>query len=131
MGSYQVVKLSDGPIIVSRFGADYDLVKDFPESILQVKHIFQEQTEPFYYILNIAEMKMDFSQLIMRLADLTDPESGPYRHPLLKELILVTEAEMGLLLVDAMHQEQYGAIQGTLCRSEQEAIEYIHSQIIA
>jgi hypothetical protein len=104
-------------------------VEDFPESIAQVGRVFQEQTEPFYYILNIAEMKLDFSQSIMRLADLTDPESGPYRHPLLKELILVTEAEMGLLLVDAMHQEQYGAIQGTLCRSEQEAIEYIHSQL--
>lgn len=129
MGSYQVVKLSREPIIVSRFGADYDLVADFPESSKQVSRVFQEQTEPFYYILDISEMKMDFSQVVMRLADLTDPKSGPYRHPLLKEIILVTQADLGVLLVDAMHQEQYGALQGKLCSSEEEAIEYVRSKI--
>lgn len=130
MESYQIEKLSGEPIVVSRFGADYDMVADFPESSVQVSRVFQEQTEPFYYILNIAEMRMDFSQLIMRLADLTDPENGPYRHPLLQEIILVTEADLGVLLVDAMHQEQYGAINGKLCSSEEEAIEYVRSQII-
>ena len=129
MGSYQVEKLSGEPIIISRFGADYDLVADFPESSKLVNRTFQEQSEPFFYILNIAEMKMDFSQLVMRMADLTDAKSGPYRHPLLQEIVLVTESDLGSLAVDAMHQEQYGAVQGKLCSSEEEAIAYVRDQI--
>ncbi len=129
MGSFEVVKLSEEPIVVGRFGSDYDMAADFPESSLLVREVFEQQTEPFFYILNIAAMKLDFSQLVMRMADLTDPENGPYRHPLLQEIILVTTSDLGLLAVDAVHQEQYGALRARLCSFEEEAIEYTRAQV--
>lgn len=129
MESFEVETLSGEPIIIARFGADYHMARDFSKSRAVIGKAFAEQSTPFYYILNLSASKFDFSQMITRLAALTDAKTGPYRHPLLKEIIFVAENDLGAIAADAMQQDQYGAMKSKLYSSEEEAIEYVRSLV--
>ena len=129
MGSFEVETLRGEPIVIARFGADYNMRADFSKSREVIGKAFEEQSRPFYYILNISASKFDFSQMVARLAALTDAKTGPYRHPLLEEVIFVTESDLGEIAADAMQQEQYGALKSNLYKSEEEAIEYVRSLV--
>lgn len=129
MGSFEVETLHGEPIVIARFGADYNMLADFSKSRAVIGEAFAAQSTPFYYILNISASKFDFSQMTARLAALTDAKTGPYRHPLLKEVIFVTESDLGAIAADAMQQEQYGALKSNLYKSEEEAVEYVRSLI--
>ncbi len=129
MGSFEVEVLHGEPIVIARFWADYRMSTDFSKSRAEIGKVFAEQSEPFYYILNLSASKFDFGQMITRLAALTDAKTGPYRHPLLKEIIFVAESELGMMASDAVQQDQYGAVQSKLCNTEAEAIEYVRALV--
>jgi hypothetical protein len=129
MGSFEVETLRGEPIVIARFGADYNMKADFSKSRAVIGEAFAKQSTPFYYILNISASEFDFSQMTARLAALTDAKTGPYRHPLLKEVIFVTEDELGIMAADAIQQDQYGEVQSKLYKSEEEAIEYVRSLV--
>ncbi len=129
MASIDVEKLKADSIIIARFGADYDIKEGMSETRKVIGKAFRGQLRPVYYIINISAIKFTFTQLVMTLAELTDPKSGPYRNPLVKEVIFVTDNELGKMAADALQQEQYGSLQSKLFTSEEEAIEYVRSLV--
>lgn len=129
MGSFEVETLHGEPIVIARFGEDYNMLADFSKSRAVIGEAFAKQSTPFYYILNISASKFDFSQMIARLAALTDAKTGPYRHPLLKEVIFVSESDLAEMAAEAIQQDQYGEIKSKLYKSEEEAIEYVRSLV--
>ena len=129
MESIEIERLSGEPIIIARFGADFDVATGFSKSRKVIGKAFRGQSGgPFYYILNISALEFSFSELVRQLAELTDPRRGPYRNPLLKEIIFVTTSALGKVMSDAIQQEQYGAKKSKLFSSEEEAIAYARSQ---
>jgi hypothetical protein len=129
METVEVERLNGEPIIIARFGADYDMASGFSESRMVVEKAFGARPEPVYYILNLSALKFSFSELVMRLADLTNEKTGPYRSPFLKEIIFVTESDLGKVAADALQQEQYGARKSKFFSSEEDAIKYVRSQV--
>ena len=126
---YRLDRLPGEPIILGIFGNEYDIRRDTPLFNHQMADLLAKSDRPTYFICDMINMKLTFSDMVAGLAMVTRGEMAVMRHPRLARIMVVSGSELVRMGARAMTQAQYGTLKVMMCDSIYDAQEAIHADI--
>ncbi|NDJ55368.1 MAG: hypothetical protein GYB68_20035 [Chloroflexi bacterium] len=124
---YHIEQIGDAPIIVCSFKAPVDIIRDPFDAHADVVAIVEAQgfTPPIYVIAELSEVKPNFSDLVIGMANsISHVRDGRSVWDPDFTNILVGTAPLLKLLANSMGQKQYGHIPVHVFETLEEAIAF-------
>ena len=125
---FEIAKVGNEPIIVETMHTDFSLKNDLPVSIDQLQVMLDEVNEPHTFIIDATEARLTFGDAIAGMASVTRGNTAVFKHPNLRQLLVVTTSNLVELTTRAFGQEQYGGVKSEAFGSLDEAIDYARAQ---
>lgn len=125
METFTVNWLPQSNIILGKTLSSFETRRDLKEAACLLNNLLDQASQPVPYILDLTEIKMDFGEMIFAMADLTHGESAVWRHPMLKELIVITGSSMIRLGANSLRQMQYGNLKTAAFATLNEAYQHL------
>jgi hypothetical protein len=91
--------------------------------------MLDQASEPVPYILDLTELKTSFSDMVFAMGELTH-EGAVWRHPNIKEMVVITQSSMVKIGTDALRQMQYGGVKTFAAASLTEALLHLGVPLI-
>jgi hypothetical protein len=125
MDTFQIEWLPGSGIVHGKILPDFPIRRDVREAGNMLRVMLDQAKEPVPYILDVIEIRMDFGEMIYAMADLTKGEGAVWRHPMLKEMIVITNSSMVRLGVNSLRQMQYGGLKTAAFSTLEEAFKHL------
>ncbi len=131
MEGYSIEKLQGEPIIISQLTGSitFDDRAPDPESTRQTQELMDGQEEPFYYIFDMGDMKLDLNNLIAAANRGAGNEGLTLRHPMIKEVLVVTQSKLINLAAKGLNSTAFGNVPTSVFGTVEEALEYARARI--
>lgn len=119
------------PIVIATLHENYDLATDSGPSSQAGIDLLNTLTDPVFWILDMRYLKFDLAALVQGAAVLARNPSSIYRHPMIREVIMVSENAPAAvkLAAEGLNSEIYGYVKACVMDSVDEAIAYARAQI--
>jgi len=121
--------LPNEPIVVATMHEDFNFARDTPAAAQALSEILDSFHEPVYYVNDSRALKPDFSSLVTALAQVTRGDLAVFKHPNIREILVVTDSSLLALAAKALQQAQYGGMSASVYGSVDEALDYARGQI--
>lgn len=118
-------------VIQGKTLATFEVRRDLKEAARLLNDLLDQAVEPVPYVLDLIELKIDFSGMIFAMADLTHGEGAVWRHPKLRELVVITGSSMVRFGVNSLRQMQYGNLKTAAFMTLEEAYQYVGHDLTA
>ncbi len=106
--SHSIKKLSNEPIVVAKFTEPFDVVNDTGTVAKYLQDTLVGSSGDLYYVADMSEIEIQFSDLVTGLAQAYTDKSGPYTNPRLKTFTVAKSELIALGSKAAAEQSQYG-----------------------
>jgi hypothetical protein len=127
----EITLLPGEPIMINRPDATFSLAKDIPVDSERMLELLDSSNQPLYLIIDVTNVKINFSDLITGMAALTKSNRAVFKHPNIKQIIVVTTSDMLALGAKALKQVQYGGLESQVFPTFDEALAYVRQSIAA
>jgi hypothetical protein len=122
-------QVPDQPILIAKFTPPFDPVKDSSAIAVQLLEFLDKSAGTVYYIADMRDIKIKFSDLVMGMAQaFTDPQS-PYANPRVRTYTVASDLLINLGAKAASEQQQYGKANVKMFKSVDEALAEIRKQM--
>jgi len=126
--SYTIQRLPGEPIIINTLAADFNVSRDALPSLQETFTLVEEIGGPVYSIMDVRQLSISFSDLVLGMGMLTRGEMALFTDPRLR-LIAVGASGLAAMGAKALSQAQYGNLSVHLCDTVDEAIAYAREQV--
>lgn len=124
-----ISQIPDQPILIAKFTPPFDPMKDSTAVAGQLLEFLDKNPGPVYYIADMREIKIKFSDLVMGMSQsFTDPHS-PYANPRMTTYTVASDLLISLGVKAASEQQQYGKADVKMYKSVDEALAEIRKQM--
>ncbi len=128
----EITLLPGEPIMLNRPDpATFSAAKDVPVDNERMLQLLDASGQPLYLIIDLTNVKVSFSDIVMSMATLTKSSRAVLRHPNLKQIVVVTTFELFSLAAKALKQAQYGGLEAQVFPTLDEALAYVRQSIAA
>jgi hypothetical protein len=127
--STETTLLPGEPIILHKLDATFSLAKDMIPDSERVTKLLDSSQQPLYLIVDLTDVKLNFSDLVASMATATKGGKAVLRHPNIKQIIAVTTSDLLALGAKALKQAQYGQLEAQVFSSLDEALTYVRQAI--
>lgn len=122
-------QVPDQPILIAKFTPPFDPMKDSMGVAVQLLEFLDKTQGRVYYIADMRDIKIKFSDLVMGMSQaFTDPHS-PYANPRLTTYTVASDLLISLGAKAASEQQQYGRANVKMYKSVDEALAEIRKQM--
>jgi hypothetical protein len=122
-------KLEGEAIIVRTFPASYDMREDGPADVARLVELLDAQDEPAFVIMDGHEARLSVDEVIVGASQATRGESAVFRHPKLREVILVTTSGLLRLASRGLNSEVFGHVTVKAFDTLEEALAYCRQEL--
>lgn len=106
--SYTFKQLANEPIFIAKFTEPFDVVADGSGVAGKLQDALNNSSGPVYYVADMSEVRIQFSDLVIGLAQAYSDKSSPYANPRLKTFTVANDELIAIGTKAAAEQEQYG-----------------------
>jgi len=125
--SFNVRKLPCEPITVyTAQSSDLDHMEQNNQIMLDM---LDQLSAPVFHIADMRPIKLNVDSLMQLAASVAYGEHSVLRHPMIKELILVTDSRLIAMAGDGLSSDIYGNLPVKIFGSLDEALQYARAQI--
>lgn len=124
-----IKKMPNEPIIVAKFTEPFDVVADTSVVAARLQDALSSGSDNVYYIADMSEIKIQFSDLVSGLAQAYADKSSPYSNPRLKTFTVARDELIALGAKAAAEQKQYGNAAVQFYASVDEALAEVRQHI--
>jgi hypothetical protein len=129
MSAYSVTLVPNMPVLHIKINDDYSVGDDMVPSFTAAKELLDTLDEPVYYLNEIGDIGVSFSDLVQLMGNATKGQLDILKHPMIKEIIVVSQHTLLQLGGRALAQKQYGRLTANIFGSVEEAWKYINQEI--
>ena len=129
--NYSIEEISGEPIITVTSFESFDLATDTARSIEDLIKVLDAQPIPVFYISDVRELRVDFSDMVGLLGGVTKGNRALFKHHNLREIIIVTDSKLVNLGAKSLGQKQYGNLPVSVFETPEEAFAYAREQSAA
>jgi hypothetical protein len=127
--SQSVKQLSNEPIFVAKFSEPFNVVQDGSSVAAALQEALNNSSTTIYYIADMRDVKIQFTDLVAGLAQAYTDKSSPYVNPRLKTFTVANDTLIALGTKAAAEQEQYHKASVKLYSTVDEALTDIRQLI--
>jgi hypothetical protein len=127
--SYTVEKLPGEPILISVMGEAYDIGRDVSASAQQLLDLLETMDVPVFLVADMREIRANFGDVVAGLGAATRGEAAVFRHPNIREVVVVTTSDLLGMGAKALGQLQYGGLRASVFESLDEALAYVRDRV--
>lgn len=128
MSSFDISWLPYEGVVFGKFCAGFDFRTDLNASARQLTYALNQAGAPVPYVFDITELDMTFGDLVAAMAEMTRGDIPAWRHPNLKELVVISKQSMARIGTDALKQTQYGKLRASVFHNVGDALRYLHAK---
>jgi hypothetical protein len=125
MATYQIDWMHEKKVIQAKLEPDFDVRKDIDEFSTKLNGMLDQAETPVSFLFDMTDFNMTFPDMVSAMADLTRGDVAAFRHPKLKELLIVSEQSLMQIGADALQRTQYGKLRSWYFNNMEEAREYL------
>lgn len=125
--SFTVRMLPDLPVVLLTLTREYDLSTDFPKSYAAVTRYLDGADRPLYYITDLSAASFDLEAIIQGAAKLSSTSAGTFRHPKVKEALVVSPNDTLHYAAEGLQSEIYGNARTRAFYSLDDALAYVRT----
>lgn len=131
MSDFSVKKFPDEPIVLVSVYSSVRLENTdvYQENTRQILELFDSLKEPIYYIYDLTDAKLDLAQVIVGANKGAGSASGSLRHPIVKEVVIVTQSNLIKLAAKGLKSAVFGSVVVSVFDTLDEALAYARTQI--
>lgn len=122
--TYTTTKLPGEPIITVTIHEGYDLQRDIAASTATGIALLDQQTEPVTYIVDLRNFPMDFEKVLRGTSVTAGSEHSLYRHPMIRQLIFVSEQLIIDLSAQGLKNDAFGNINARVFKTMDDALKH-------
>ena len=134
---YSFTLYPDEPIMLVTITSKYSIIRDQPISDIEGFKILDAFSEPVYYINDIRKLRLTVNDVILaanqssRIGTDNEEKKRPpiWRHPNIKEILLITTNPVVKLAAPGMKKEVFGGLTVKTFDTLEDTLEYIRSQV--
>jgi hypothetical protein len=115
--------LPDEPILLQLLGDDFDYSVDMLRDLERLLNILDQLSQPVFYIIDVRQMSLTLDDLIAAAGTATQ-QAKVFKHPNIRETIIVTESRMIALSAKGLNSPIFGNIKFKVFGSVEEALDY-------
>jgi hypothetical protein len=127
--SYTVKKLPGEPILISVMGEAYDIGRDASASAQQLLDLLETLDVPVFLVADMREIRANFGDVVAGLGAATRGEAAVFRHPNIREVVVVTTSDLLGMAAKALGQLQYGGLRASVFETLDEALAYVRDRV--
>jgi hypothetical protein len=127
--SYTFEKLPGEPILLNVLSETYDIGRDASASTEQLLDLLDTMDVPAFLIIDARGLEMNFGDMVAGLGPATRGEAAVFRHPNIREIVLVTTSNLGNMAAKALGQLQYGGLNSSAFETLDEALAYVRDRV--
>jgi hypothetical protein len=128
MSSFEIHWLPNENLVFGKFCAEYDFRRDSSASARQLIRALDQAGKPVAYIMDISDLNISFGDMVATLAELTRGDIPAWRHPNLREMLVISRQSVARIGTDALKQTQYGKLRASIFHTVGDAIRYLHAK---
>ncbi|MFN8527484.1 MAG: hypothetical protein U0670_02595 [Anaerolineae bacterium] len=106
--TYKITQLPNEPIIIAKFTEPFDSTKDTTGVALVLADTLNKITGKLYYIADLQDVQIQFSDLVIGLAEAYANKASPYSNPRLTTFTVASDMLIEMGAKAASEQQQYG-----------------------
>ncbi|NDJ75070.1 MAG: hypothetical protein GYB65_02330 [Chloroflexi bacterium] len=125
--TYGIQKLPDGPITLYTATRDAHL-RVLALSNQALRDVLDAQSDPVIHIADMRAAQLSFQDMITLAANAAWGQNALFRHPMIREVLIVTRDEVLCLTAQSLTSDSYGTIPIRLFSNLSEALAYARSQ---
>lgn len=123
---YDVKKLPDLPVVLGIWYEGFKFVNDGADYALAANAVLDEQSEPVFYIIDLSDLKTISVEGVTETANSgAQNMKSSYRHPMRKEMILVSQEKIVKMAVTGARTATFGNLKVKLFDTLDEALAYV------
>lgn len=126
--TYTIEKLPNEPILLQTFNPGFSMIKDGPASIEDATRLLDSLDEPVFFINDMSHSTPSFEE-VLHGSNMTARQTQLFKHPMIRETIIVTSSSLMTLAVKGMNSATFGNLQMKVTRTLDEALEYTRTQL--
>ena len=127
--AFKVEKVPNEPIVISTISNPYDAMVDSAGIAQELLQILSETSDTIYYVADMSNLNVSFSELTVGLAHAFRTPGSPYANPRLKTLPVGSAGMIKFGVEAASQQSNYGKQQIQLYASVDEALAFARDEI--
>lgn len=127
--SFKFERVPNEPIVIGTLSNPYDPAPDVEGISMALIQVLNETSETIYYVADMSDLNVSFSDLTMGLAQAFRTPGSPYANPRLKTLPVGSAGMIKFGVEAASQQSNYGKQQIKLYASVDEALAIARSEI--
>src|SRR5438105_631203 len=108
MMTFQINWMPGEKIVLGTMHQDYHVMRDTEAASKRLIELLDTSDEPVPYLLDLSEIKMGFSDMVLAMGMLTGGTLASFMHPMLRQVVIVTQDGMLKFGATALGQAQYG-----------------------
>jgi len=130
MSDFKVEKLPDEPIVLVSIysSAQINGMEIYPESTHSTLELFNSFKEPFYYILDLSDAKLDIAQAIIGANKGAGGSGGTLRHPMVKEILVISKSNLVRVAAKGLGSKVFGSLAVSVFETLDEGLAYARNQ---
>ncbi len=128
--SIKIEKLPDEPIVVEYVDADFSIKTQGNESVHMAVSALDQLSEPVFYIFDTTEARMSLDDIIAS-ASLATRQFALFKHPNIRETLLVTQSHVTALAARGMNSPIFGNVHMRVFKTLEEALSYARETVKA
>ena len=123
---FDVKKHPDLPAVIGQWYEGFKFVKDGADYAVAANALLDEQTEPVFYIIDMSDLQTITIDGVTEVANSgANNLKSSYRHPMNREMILISQANIVKLAVKGASTATFGNLKVKLFETLDEALAYI------
>ena len=124
--AYQYQILSDEPAVILTLEKDFNFKTDLELATPEALDILNQCTEPVFWVVHILA-SMDVEDLLLGTAVVSQGPSALWRHPMIKEVLLISPQAIVQASAPALSGDVFGNLNVRPFESLDDALAYIHA----
>jgi len=125
---YTTKKVPNEPVIIAALHEGYDMVNDMPASSATAIALLDQESEPVFYVVDLTALRLDLDSIINGANGASGSEGSIYRHPMVREVIFVSEQDFVPAVAEGLNSAPFGHVKARAVPSMDEAWAYIHGE---
>ncbi len=129
--SYTVEKLAGLPAVMATPRADFKMETEQAPLQADIRTVLETTDEPLYYIINFLHTHLTLEDLIKGSSGGARNQASPWRHPMIRGIIFVTDDGATKLAVEGLNSPAYGNLNAPHFGTLDDALAYIREAVVA
>ena len=122
-----IERLPDEPIVKVTLLAGFDFGDDMVEGNKPSFELLDSLDNPVFWILDMRQAKLGLEQLISSASMMTRGERPLWKHPMIRQTVIVSNASMIQLAAKGLNSDIFGNIAVKVFGTTEEAVDYARS----